>query len=147
MRSLNNDQLRALIEGAGSGSFSVAARRLNLTQPAVSLQIRELEKRWGVQLLERFGKQAHPTAPGRDLIEHARRILRDCEAAEETMRHFRDGWLGRVRIGTTLTALMYHLPPILRRLRIEHPTIELAVTNMTTRDAISEIHHNSIDFG
>ena len=46
------------------GSFSAAARRLNLTQPAVSLQIRELERRFGVRLIERMGKQAHATAPG-----------------------------------------------------------------------------------
>jgi len=46
MRSLNLDQLRALAEVVALGSFSAAARRLNLTQPAVSLQIRELETRW-----------------------------------------------------------------------------------------------------
>ena len=53
------------------GSFSAAARQLNLTQPAVSLQIRELERRFGVQLIERVGKRAHATAPGRDLVEAA----------------------------------------------------------------------------
>ena len=49
MRSLNLDQLRALLEVVERGSFSAAARRLNLTQPAISLQIRELERRFGVQ--------------------------------------------------------------------------------------------------
>ena len=65
MRSLNLDQLRALMEVVELGSFSAAARRLNLTQPAVSLQIRELERRFGVRLIERLGKQAHATVPGR----------------------------------------------------------------------------------
>jgi DNA-binding transcriptional LysR family regulator len=57
MRSLNLDQLRTLIEVIEQGSYSAAARRLNLTQPAVSLQVRELERRFGVQLIERLGRQ------------------------------------------------------------------------------------------
>lgn len=147
MRSLNLDQLRTLTEVAALGSFSAAARRLNLTQPAVSLQIRELESRWGVRLIERFGKQAHPTVPGRDLIAQAERIFRECDAAEQTMRRFRDGWLGRVHIATTLTALTYELPPILRDLRLAHPGIDLVVTNMPTRDTIDRIVANTVDFG
>ena len=146
MRSLNLDQLRALTEVAALGSFSAAARRLNLTQPAISLQIRELEARWGLRLIERVAKKAHATAPGRQLIEHAHRIARECEAAESAMRGLRDGWLGRVHIGTTLTALMYDLPPILRRLRTDHPKIELVITNMSTRDAVENIIQNTIDF-
>jgi len=147
MRSLNLDQLRTLSEVVAQGSFSAAARRLNLTQPAVSLQIRELESRWGLRLIERFGKQAHATMPGRDLIEHTQRILRECDAAEMAMRRFRDGWLGRVRIGTTMTALMYALPPILRELRTAHPGIDIVVTNMATRDAVDKTIRNEVDFG
>ena len=146
MRSLSLDQLRTLTEVVAQGSFSAAARRLNLTQPAVSLQIRELESRWGVRLIERFGKQAHATVPGRDLIEHAHRILGACDAAELAMRRFRDGWLGRVHIGTTLTALIYDLPPILRTLRRAHPGIDLVVTNMPTLDSVEKIIQNTIDF-
>ena len=105
MRSLNLDQLRTLTEVAALGSFSAAARRLNLTQPAVSLQIRELESRWGLPLIERLGKKAFATAPGRELIAHARRIADACEATEAAMRGLREGSLGRVRISSTLTAL------------------------------------------
>ena len=57
MRSLNLDQLRAFLEVVECGSFSAAARRLNLSQPAVSLQIRELEQRLGVQLVERLASR------------------------------------------------------------------------------------------
>ena len=77
MRGLNFDQLRALLEVIEQGSFSAAARRLNLTQPAVSLQIRELERRFGLRLIGRLGKRAHATAPGRELVEAARRIFRE----------------------------------------------------------------------
>lgn len=145
MRSLNLDQLQTLLAVAETKSFSAAARRLNLTQPAVSVQIRELERRFGVKLIERLGKQAHATPPGRNLIDAARRILSECDKATEMMRQYRDGWVGRARIGTTNTALMYLLPPILRRLSLEHPGIELHVTNLPTRDSVEAILRNSID--
>jgi DNA-binding transcriptional LysR family regulator len=147
MRSLNLDQLRALTEVVACGSFSAAARRLNLTQPAVSLQIRELEARFGVQLIERLGKQAHATVPGQQLVEVAQRIFQECDAADAIMRRFRKGWLGRVRVGTMLTALTYRLPPILGRLRADHPDIELVVNNMPTQDAVANVLQNKIDLG
>jgi DNA-binding transcriptional LysR family regulator len=146
MRSLNLDQLRALSEVIEQGSFSAAARRLNLTQPAVSLQLRELERRFGVRLIERLGKQTYPTAAGRDLVEAARRIFRECDLANAAMRRFRDGSLGRVHVGTTLTALTYLLPPVLRRLRLDHPGLELHVTQMPTRDSVESIIQNKLDF-
>jgi DNA-binding transcriptional LysR family regulator len=145
MRSINLDQLRALAEVAALGSFSAAARRLNLTQPAISLQIRDLESRWGLRLIERVGKSARATAPGQQLIEHARRIGHECDLAESAMRGLRDGWLGRVRIGATLTALIYDLPPVMRRLRNEHPKIELAITNLSTPDSVESMIQNTLD--
>ena len=145
MRSLNLDQLRALVEVVACGSFSAAARRLNLSQPAVSLQVRELESRFGVQLIERMGKQAHATVPGQQLVEVAQRIFEECGAADQIMRRYRKGWLGRVRVGTMLTTLTYRLPPILRKLRAEHPDIELVVNNMPTQDGIANVLQNKID--
>src|SRR5262245_52159315 len=100
MRSLNLDQLRTLTEVIACGSFSAAARRLNLTQPAVSLHVRELEARFGVRLIERLGKQAHATEPGRELAEAAHRVLSDCGAIDAAMRRFQKRWLGHVRVGT-----------------------------------------------
>jgi DNA-binding transcriptional LysR family regulator len=132
MRSLNPDHLRALTEVVAHGSFTRAAKRLNLAQPTVSLQIRELETRLGVRLVDRLGKRAFATAAGRELIEHATRLAQETERLLAAMRRHRDGWLGQVRIGSSTTALIYHLPPVLARLRKEHPNIELVVTTGTT---------------
>jgi DNA-binding transcriptional LysR family regulator len=145
MRRLNLDQLHTFMEVAAQGSFSAAGRRLNLTQPAVSLQVRELEQRLGMRLIERVGRRAYLTAPGRSLIKHAERIFRECEMAESTMRRFRDGWLGRVHFSTTLTALTYSLPTVLKKLRLDYPGIELQVTMMTTRDSVEAVVKNAID--
>jgi len=147
MRSLNPDRLRALTEVAAHGSFTIAAKRLNLAQPTVSLQVRELETQLGVRLIERLGKRAFPTAAGRELIEHARRIAQETERLLAAMRRHRDGWLGQVRIGSSTTALIYHLPPVLARLRKEHPNIELVVTTGTTTGVVERLLRNEIDLG
>jgi DNA-binding transcriptional LysR family regulator len=147
MRNLSLDQLRTLVEVIDLGSFSAAARQLNLTQPAVSLQIRELEQRFGVKLIERMGARVFATAPGNELHEHAHRIFAECDAANEAMRRYRDGWMGRVRIGTTNTGLMYHLPAIIRSLRQENPGLELMVTNVATRETVESVLNNRFDLG
>src|SRR5436189_221218 len=79
-----------------------------------------------------MAKRASATAPGRELIEHAQRIAHESGRLLAAMRRHRDGWLGQVRIGSSTTALIYHLPPVLARLRKEHPNIELVVTTGTT---------------
>jgi DNA-binding transcriptional LysR family regulator len=145
MRSLNPDQLRTFLEVVECGSFSAAARRLNLSQPAVSLQIRELEQRLGVRLVERLGKHAHATVAGQELVPGAQGILRECDIAYATMRRFRDGVAGRVHVATALTAMVYRLPPILGRLHVDHPGIDVIVSNMPTQDSVEKILQNKAD--
>src|SRR3954469_20554089 len=147
MRSLNLDQLRALATVARLGSFSAAARELNLTQPAVSLQIRELESRIGLRLVDRVGKQARATSAGRDLIAHADRIMAEADRALAAMRGHKEGHAGRVHLGTGPTALAYILPPVLQKLREDHSDIDLVVTTGTI-DTITEcMLENVMDLG
>src|SRR5262245_24343788 len=147
MRSLNPDHLTALIEVVAQASFTRAARRLNLAQPTISLQIRELEGRLGVRLVDRLGKRAFATAAGRELIEHAQRIAQESDRALAAMRRYRDGSLGQVRIGASTTALIYHLPTVLAELRTEHPNIDLIVTTGTTGAISERIAKNELDLG
>jgi len=145
MRRLSLDQLHTVVEVVQFGSFSAAARSLNLTQPAVSLQVRELEQRLGVQLVERLGKRAYATAAGAELIERAHRIEREVEDAIDAMRRRRDGGLARIRIGTGGSILAYLLPPVLRSLRRKHPNIELVVMTGTTDEMAARIAQNDLD--
>jgi DNA-binding transcriptional LysR family regulator len=91
MRSLNLDQLRAFVEVIERGSFTAAARELNLTQPAVTHQIQELERRFKVALVERFGKRAYLTQAGEKLIEHARNLLEEDSRDDAEVRR----WMAR----------------------------------------------------
>lgn len=147
MRNLNLDQLQALREVVALGSFSAAAQNLHLTQPAVSLQIRELEKRLGVQLVERMGKRAYATAAGEELIAHARRLAQEAEQALAAMRRHREGWLGRSRLGTSVAVCTYLLPPVLAKLRRAHPDLEVVITVGTTENVVSRILANELDIG
>jgi DNA-binding transcriptional LysR family regulator len=147
MRSLNPDQLRTLVEVVEHGSFSAAARRLHLSQPAISLQVRELESRLGVKLVERIGKRAFASPAGAELIEHAKRIGAASDQAVAAMRRYKDGWMGRVRLGAGATALTYNLPPVLRSLREKYPAIELIVSTGSTTGVVERILDNRVDIG
>jgi DNA-binding transcriptional LysR family regulator len=147
MRSLNLDQLRALIEVANRGSFTAAAKELNLTQPAVTHQVHELEQRFNVALLDRIGKRAYPTEAGEKLIEHARYLLEEDSRARTSMRKFADGWLGRVRIGTSMTVLMYALPPIMRRLKTKYPQLEINLKAGLTAATLQSLKNSALDLG
>lgn len=143
MRGLSLDQLRTLTEVVGRSSFSAAARHLSLTQPAVSLQLRQLETRFGVRLVERVGRRVTPTPAGVALLAHAGRI----EAAVEAMAEHATGTLGRVRLGTGATACIYLLPPVLRALRRRLPSLEIVVSTGNAAGILRLLEENALDLG
>lgn len=145
MRSLNLDQLKALQAVAETGSFTGAAKRLNLSQSAVSVQIRELEQRFGVRLLDRLGKKAFATAAGEEVIARARRIADESEAILAGVRRHREGWLGRVRLGAAPNILTYLLPPVLKALRETQPNVEVMIRTGITRDMVGLVTRNELD--
>ena len=136
-----------MIEVVELGSFTEAAKRLHLTQPAISQQIRELEGRCGLRLVERVGKRALATPAGRELIVHGRRIISDAEHALAAVHDHKQGAAGRVHLGTGPTALVYLLPPVLRKVRDAHPNIEIVVTTGTTHSISEALLSYDIDIG
>jgi DNA-binding transcriptional LysR family regulator len=145
MQRLNLDQLGAFAAVIELGSFSAAAERLQLTQPAVSLQVRQLEKRLGTLLVERVGRRARPTAAGAALLPHAARIDEAVVAAFDAIGAHAAGVAGRVRLGTGATACIFLLPPVLRELRRRFPELELTVTTGNTPEILKALDDNSID--
>lgn len=147
MRSLNLDQLRAFVEVVAHGNFTAAAKELNLSQPAVTHQIQELERRLNVTLVERLGKRAYLTEAGEKLIKHARSLLDEDSRTRSDMRRFADGWLGRVRIGTSMTVLMYLLPSLLRKLKTDHPQLEISLKAGKSAETLEMLRTNALDLG
>src|ERR1700754_5215408 len=145
MRNLNLDQLRALEVVADTGSFTAAALRLNLSQSAISLQIKELETRFGVRLLDRLGKKAFATPAGQEAIDHARRIALQSDALSAALSRYREGKLGRIRLAAGQDVLAYRIPQVLRHLRDLHPSLELVVRPSITAEMAKMLLRNRID--
>jgi DNA-binding transcriptional LysR family regulator len=144
---LNPAHVRTLREIARHGSFSRAAESLRLSQPAVSLHMRQLEARCGTALLERIGKRAYPTPAGALLLEHAGRAFAELEAAQEAMRQLRGVVAGRLRLGTGATASIHLLPPLLRRMRARYPELELIVVTGNAPEIAAAVAANELDLG
>jgi DNA-binding transcriptional LysR family regulator len=148
MRRLNLDQLHTFSEVIDAGSFSAAAARLDLSQPAVSLQVRQLEQRLNVRLIERVGKRLKPTSAGLTLLEHARRIDAAVEDAMRALSSHASGVVaGEVAIGTGATACIHLLPPMLRAMRKRHPMLDIRVSTGNTDDVVTAVTENRLDIG
>lgn len=147
MRGLNLDHVSAFTEVVRLGSFSAAASHLNLTQPAISQQIGQLEKRLGVRLLERVGRRAMPTAAGSELLDHAARVDGAVASLLEGLARFTSGEVGRVRLGTGATAAIFRLPPMLRSLRRKLPELEITIATGNTSDVMKAVQDNALDIG
>ena len=147
MSRLSLDHLQTFAHVVASGSFSAAAQRLKLSQPAISLQMKQLEGRLGVRLIDRVGRRASATAAGEELLSHARRVEGAVTAALEAMSRHAKGTAGRVRLGTGATACIYFLPPILRSLRNRFPELDIVVNTGSTLAVLKSIEENSLDMG
>ncbi|VIO73640.1 LysR family transcriptional regulator [Bradyrhizobium ivorense] len=145
MKNLNLAYLESFRVVIASGSFSAAAERLQLTQPAVSLQVRQLEKSLNATLIERVGRKARPTAAGSALLSHAEQINAAVTSAVDAVAQQTNGTAGRVRLGTGATACIFLLPPILRALRTTLPSLEITVTTGNTAEIAKAVEDNTID--
>jgi len=145
MKRLNLDHLETFVRVIETGSFSAAGEKLRLTQPAISLQIRQLEKRLGTALIERVGRKARPTAAGNELLRHAGVIDTAVAAALDTVaRHAADA-VGPIHIGTDTTISIYLLPPVLGALRKRYPGLEITLTTGNAVDIVRGVEENRID--
>ena len=139
--------LRALTAVARHASFSRAAGELGITQPAVSMQIRQLEDALGTPLLERVGKRAFPTRAGEVLLAHAGRAFREIDAGVEHVQQLRGVVAGRIRVGTSNSISIYLLPPFLRRFRSRYPATELVVVTGNAPEIARAVVDNELDVG
>lgn len=130
--SITLRQLRAMVAVARSGSLGRAAALLHLSQPALTVQIRELERALGVRLFDRGARGAEPTEAGRELAEAFGRILGDLDAVVAGARDAAALRSGLVRVATLPSVGATVLPKVLARLRERSPRIRVAV-----RDAVA----------
>ncbi|ARD14599.1 MULTISPECIES: LysR family transcriptional regulator [Pseudomonas] len=145
MRRLNLNHLHTFSLVIAHGSFSAAAERLHLTQPAVSLQIRQLEDQLNLKLIERVGKRLKPTSAGTTLLEHIARIEAVVEDALLELSSHASGVAGKVAIGTGATACIHLLPPMLQALRRRFAQLDVRVSTGNTDGILKAVEENRLD--
>jgi len=145
MKTFNLDHLATFVRVVETGSFSGAAAKLGLTQPAISLQIRQLEKRLGTALLERVGRKARPTSAGSELLAHVDRIDGALSSAIDSVARHAADVIGDVRMGTDNTVTLFLLPAVLGALRKRYPGLAISVSTGNAADIAKAVEENRID--
>src|SRR5918996_1549271 len=140
-------QLRAFHAVVTAGGVTRAAERLAVTPPAISAQVRELERQSGVALFERAGRSARLTSEGETLAEYARRIFTMLEDAEHALERGRAGARGRLRVAASDTAAAYYLGPFWRALRRDHPELRIDVSVHNSDAVAAAIVDRTADLG
>ena len=139
--------VRYLKAVADHGSFTRAAAALHVSQPALSQQIRGLEERMGVQLLDRSGQTVRPTDVGETYLRHVRRALDELEAGGRAIRDVEDLSSGALRLGFTPSFAICLLGPLIRRYRDRFPGIVLTVTEMAQEEMELALVSDALDVG
>lgn len=140
-------QLRTFIAAVDLGSVTEAARSLNLTQPAASQQLREMERILGARLLDRAEGRVVPTAAGNAILAPARRTQAAAAEVVTAAMACRSGDFGRVRLGTGATACIHLLPPVLEAARRRMPGLEILVVIGNTPEMLRRVEEGSLDAG
>src|SRR5881409_2699528 len=122
---MNLTNLKTFVAVAEHRHFARAASVCNVSQPAVSHQIAQLELEVGAKLLNRTARRVTLTVAGEVLLEEARQILAAVDRARERMHGVTTGAVGRIRLGATATPGLYLLPPLLAKYRGEHESYDL----------------------
>lgn len=144
MKHVTLRQLKVFESVARHLSFSRAAEELHLTQPAVSMQVKQLEEQAGLPLTEMVGKKVFLTEAGEEVARHARRIAQQLREAEEALDAIKGVRGGRLSIGVISTA-KYFAPRLLAEFRRRHPGIELDLRVNNRETVVRQLADNEID--
>ena len=142
MKGLDWNLARAFCATVDTGSLSLAARRLGLTQPTLSRQVAALEAALGVTLFERIGKKLAITEAGKGLVEHARAMAEAADAMALAAAGRAKDDSGSVCISATDAVAAYVLPDIVERIRKAAPQISIAILSSNT---LSDLRRREAD--
>lgn len=142
---LDARQLRALCLLGMTGSFTETARRLHLTQSAISHSMKALESELGMGLIERSGRKALLTQAGQTLVARAEKILVEMGKARGELQHLARWGGSRLRVGASSTACQYLLPPVIREFRRQFPHWQIEISSRDTLSGLDDVKEGVID--
>jgi DNA-binding transcriptional LysR family regulator len=145
--SANFHQLHIFHTVARLRSFSRAAEELGISQPAVSIQVRELEKAMGCALVHRMRRGLQLTDAGETVFSYTRRIFALAEEMESAVQEIRGLRSGRLTIGSSTTPGEYILPWVIGQFRRRYPGIEVSLSISNTQSVVDSIQRRELDMG
>lgn len=143
---MDTHQIKAFIAIAETGSFSSAALRLHLTQPAISKRIALLEESLQTSLFNRVGRQVLLTQAGQRLLPHARQILAEINSATQALDELKGDIGGTLSIATSHHIGIHYLPPYLAQFCARYPKVKLDLHFLDSEVAYQEILNGRFDF-
>ena len=130
---------------AEAGSLTKAAQRLHLTQPAITRQMRALERDLGTVLLTRTPQGVALTPAGRAVLEHAREAIAAVRAVRQAATEVSGAGLARLRVAAGLMATQYVLPPVVAAFQARHPGVEVELQPVHQRVAVERLLGYEVD--
>jgi DNA-binding transcriptional LysR family regulator len=140
-------QLRYFVAVAEEMHFHRAAERLHIAQPALSQQIRRLEKELRTTLLHRTTRHVELTDPGRVLLPEARRVIADADYALAAVQHAAEGEAGLLRLGFVSSAALRIVPLLVPAMQERWPNVALRLQEGTTDSQVDAINEGRADVG
>lgn len=137
--------LKAFVAVAELSSFSLAAKQLFLTQPAVSKRVKALEIELDTQLLDRMSSHVTPTEAGEKLLASARRIIFEVTNAIDEIKSLDEEIGGRLKVGTSHHVGIHRLPPILRAFTSDYPAVELDLSFLDSELACEQVQNGQLE--
>jgi LysR family transcriptional regulator, low CO2-responsive transcriptional regulator len=144
-RPLDSRQLYAFYILAQTGSFTHAAKKLFLSQSAVSHSMRSLEQDVGCRLLDRMHKKVVLTQAGEQLLHHTEKIVHEMSAARTSLEELGKWGKGRLRLGATSMACQYILPAVLRQFKDSFPDCQITIDPADTEKVLELLSEHRID--
>lgn len=132
---------------AAAGHMTRAARELGVSQPALSAMLKKLEGEVGARLVERTGRGVELTDAGRLLLDHAELALRAVDAGQRAVRELMGLERGTVRVGGGATGITYLLPPVIKRLRTQHPGLRFYLREAGSEQVAMAVTSGDLDLG
>lgn len=143
----NLEYYKVFYHVARSGSLTAAAAELNISQPAVSQSVKQLETAVGAKLFTRVSKGVRLTGEGELLYGYVAKGCEQIELGEQKLEQMLNLELGEIHIGASDMTLQFYLLPYLERFHEKYPHIKVTVTNAPTPETLANLRENLIDFG
>ena len=132
---MDTQNLNAFLLVAETGSFSLAAEKLHLTQPAVSKRVALLEEQLGSELFDRIGRVVSLTEAGQALLPHAKNVQQELAQAERSVRDLAGEVAGQLRLATSHHIGLHRLPPVLSSFSRDYPDVHIDIDFMDSEQA------------